>query len=211
MRTATALLCAASLAALFLGGCSTASTGPVVNVNPPYVGRTSPENVLRHVVTSYVWMNATEYLDCLSEDFEFYPDEADVQDPNLEIPPVWYKTDEQNMHENMFDEGSDVESISLTLTVTSIVYDYGVPEDGLDDTCVCRVDVDLRVNLQVGVTYLATAPSEFLMRVDTDQQGAGGERFWEIHMWYDLGSGGRGGDSASGERTSWGIVKSLYK
>lgn len=211
MRTATALLCAASLAALLLGGCSTAGPGPEPPTGPDFRDRTSPENVLYNIELGYEEMNAGGYLDCLSEDFEFYPDEADVQDPNLEIPPVWYKTDERDMHENMFDEGSDVESITLTLTTTSIVYDYGVPEDGLDDTCVCRVDVDLRVNLQVGVTYLATAPSEFDMRVDTDQQGAGGERFWEIHMWYDLGSGGRGGDSASGERTSWGIVKSLYK
>jgi len=73
------------------------------------------------------------------------------------------------MHENMFADGSDVDNISLTLTIASLEYDYGIPEDPLDDTCICIVDVDLRVNLTNGDGFLATAPSEFHMRIDIDQ------------------------------------------
>ena len=206
---ATILTAAALFAcAAPLGGCWTPITEPVVNVNPTdYLHRNSPENVLHNIVTSYVWMNLEEYLDCMSEDFEFYPDEADVQDPDVQLPPVWYKLDEQNMHSNMFDDGSNVESIRLALTVLNIVYDQGVPEDDLDDTCTCQVQVDLRVNLREGVTFLATAPSEFSMRVDTDQTGPGGELWWEILEWHDLGDAGR----VSGSRSSWGAIKALYR
>ncbi len=178
-----------------------------------YRVRETPENVLHNLQTAYVWRNAAEYLDCLSEDFEFYPDEDDVQNPDLEIPPVWYKPDESNMHNNMFASGSDVESITLTLTISSLVYDYGIPEDPTDDTCVCQVGVDLRVNLIVGVTYLATAPSEFDMRVDIDQVGPDGERLWEIYSWFDLGDPNRGRSAHDPEvdLVSFGEFKSLFR
>jgi hypothetical protein len=179
-----------------------------------YHVRLTPEDVLHNLKTAYVWRNAGEYLDCLSEDFEFYPNEADVQDPTLDIPPIWYKPDEQNMHDNMFSDGSNVESITLTLTISSLVYDYGIPEDPLDDTCVCQVEVDLRVNLIVGVTYLATAPSQFDMRRDVDQWGPEDELLWEIYAWYDLGNPGpgRGGAARDPEvdLVSLSELKSLF-
>ncbi len=210
MRTAAALLCAASLAALVLGGCAT-SSGPEPLEGPNFDDRTVPENVIHNIQLAYVDMNATEYLDCLSEDFEFYPTEEDVQNPDIQIPPVWYKTDEQNMHNNMFDDSSDVNSITLTLTTTSIVYDYGLPGDETDDTCICDVEVDLRVNLVVGLTYLATSPSRFYMRIDQDQLGPGGVYLWEICEWFDLGETGRGIADAAVEDATWGSVKAMYR
>ena len=185
---------------------------------PPaeYRDRLTAEDVLHNIKTAYIYRNVDEYLDCLSEDFIFYPDERDVQNPELEIPPEWYKVDEGFMHQNMFSENSDVESIDLTLTVSSLVPDYGIPEDPLDDTVVCVVDVDLRVRVIGDLTYLATAQSQYNMRIDVDQPNEppdpNGTLWWEIYLWYDLGDPGRdGGEDGPGvQRVSLGELKSLY-
>jgi hypothetical protein len=174
--------------------------------------RTSPENVLHNLRTAYVWKNADEYLDCLSEDFIFYPTDEDVQNPDLEIPPEWYKPNERSMHENMFAQGSNVESISLTLTEMSTDYIEGIPDDPTDDIYIYTESVDLRVNLYGGLTYLANAPSQYWFRVDQDQQGENGEIWWEIYLWYDdpvLGRDGSSGDPDV-EYMSLSEIKSLY-
>ena len=207
VKTTTAFVCVLTIAALTLGGCST-GTGPDPIPGPEYRDRLTPEDVLYNMELAYEEMDVEEYLDCLAVDFIFYPDERDVQNPELEIPPEWYKTDERMMHEHMFGEGSDVESISLTMTVSSLVYDYGIPEDPEDDTCTCVVDVDLRVSV-VSMTYVATGGSSYDMRIDQDQTGPGGAHLWEIYLWYELGDSGRGGSSAR-EESSWGSVKALY-
>ena len=185
---------------------------------PPaeYRDRLTPEDVLHNINTAYIYRNVDEYLDCLSEDFIFYPDERDVQNPELEIPPEWYKVDEGSMHQNMFAENSNVESIDLTLTVSSLVYDDGIQEDPLDDTAVCVVDVDLRVRVIGDLTYLATAQSQYNMRIDVDQPNEppdpDGTLWWEIYLWYDLGDPGRDGreDGPGVQRVSLGEFKSLY-
>ncbi len=204
--------------ALTLGGCwnpFNPDDGDPVEIPPPdFRDRLTPEDVLHNLKTAYIWMDPGEYLDCLSEDFEFYPNEDDVNDPELDIDPIRRKADEQLMHENMFAHDSNVESITLTLTITSIVHDEGVPGDPLDDTWICIVDVDLRVNLYGDLTYLATAPSEFHMRVDIDQWGPNDEPLREINFWYDLGETSRSGGDArhdpNVERVSLSELKSFY-
>ena len=212
MRTIIALLCAVSCAAVLVGGCSSPGPGPELPAGPEFRDRTSPDNVMYNLELSYEEMNLEEYLDCLSLDFQFFPDERDVQNSDFELPTSWYKTDEQTMHESMFADESDVESISVTLTTTDIDLDTGAdPQDPADDIYIYVVDVDLRVNLRgANLTYLATAPSRFLMRVDADQQGPGGVHLWEIYMWYDLGDQDRGGGDDTARDTSWGIIKFLY-
>jgi len=203
---------------LTLGGCwnpFAPDEGDPVEIDPAdYHDRLTPEDVLHNLRTAYIWKNAGEYLDCLSEDFIFYPSDEDVQDPDLEIPPEWYKSNEENMHENMFANGSDVESISLTLTSGDPLYDYGDPSDPLDDTCICIVDVDLRVNLYGDLTYLATAPSEFRMRIDTDQPNPVPDPddvlWWEINFWFDLEVRGEGRGDPDVERVSLSELKSFF-
>ena len=173
--------------------------------------RTSPAEVIDQLEAAYVAMDTMNYLDCLSGDFIFYPCEDDVQNPDLEIPSEWYKPDERTMHGNMFDESSDVMSISLTLTTTEVVHDTGIdPQDPLDDIYVHTEDVDLWVNLYGGVTFLATSPSEFHLRVDQDEEGPYGETMWEVYKWYDLGGGGRGNVSGRVEDATWGTIKAMY-
>jgi len=210
MRTIVALLCVVSCTAVFVGGCSDSGAGPESEhpPDPEFRDRTSPENVMYNLELAYEEMNVDEYLDCLSDDFTFYPDEDDVQNPELEIPAEWYKSDEADMHANMFGDGSDVESIQLILTNVSVEHDPGIPEDPSDDVYIYVEDVELRVNLYGGLTYLATADSEYHFRVDVDQQGEEGEIWWEVYRWYELG--GRRG-SGDREASSWGSIKAMYR
>lgn len=202
--------------ALTLSGCwNPFAPDPGDPQDPPnadYRDRLTPEDVIHNIKTAYEWMNAVEYLDCLSEDFIFYPNEDDVQNPDLNIPEEWYKSNEGNMHENMFAEDSDVESISLTLTNVSIEYVEGLPGDPSDDVYIYVEDVDLRVNLYGGLTYLATADSEYHFRVDIDQQGEEGEIWWEVYLWYDLDTRGGGGvgDDPNVEHVSLSELKSMF-
>ena len=197
---------------------------PPVPIPPPeFRDRLTPEDVLHNIETAYNYKDSVEYLDCLSEDFEFYPNEDDVNDPNADIPPVWWKTDEQGMHEKMFSDDpdiSDVDNITLTLTVTSIDYFPGVdPGDTLGYTCECIVEVDLRVNLTNGNGFIATAPSQFDMRIDIDQPNAvpdpDGVLWWEINYWYDLGDRGRSRADTwrddGIEHISVGMLKNLFR
>ena len=153
-----------------------------------YHERLSPEDVVHNLQTAYEWMDKDEYLDCLSEDFVFYPNEDDVtNDPT--IPEFWYKNVETDIHTSMFSGGGDppVDSITLTLTNTSKDTLPGQdPIDPLDDIIIYQEEVDLRVNLFGGLTLLATAPSEYRFRVDEDQEGDNGEIWWEIFEWYDI-------------------------
>jgi hypothetical protein len=203
---------------LTLGGCwnpFAPDEGDPVEIEPAdYHDRLTPEDVLHNLQTAYIWMDSGEYLDCLSEDFEFYPSDSDVNDPQNPVDPIWWKTDEQEIHENMFAHDSGVASITLTLTIAGIVYDENIPEDPVDDTWICRVDVDLRVNLYEGITYLATAPSEFHMRIDIDQPNPVPDPedvLWlEINYWFDLEERGGGREDPNVERVSLGQLKSLF-
>jgi hypothetical protein len=167
-------------------GCSIfAPKGTKPRPRPPadYRIRTAPENVIHNIETAYVWMNADEYLDCLSEDFIFYPAEDDVGGP---VPELWFKSDERIVHENMFDEDGNVDSVTLQLTNTGVEHDLGAnAEDPLDDTYIYTEDVDLYVHLHGTLSYHASTPSHFHIRVDSDQVGPDGEVLYEIFEWHD--------------------------
>lgn len=203
--------------AFSLGGCwnpfAPPGDDPQDHEPEDYRIRTTPENVIHNIEVSYEYKNPMEYLDCLSEDFIFYPDERDVQDPELNIPPEWYKVNETDIHTNMFDDGSDVESISLTLTNATTEWIEGIPGDPSDDFYIYRENVDLRVNVVGGLTYLATTPSEYHFRVDQDQLGPNDETLWEIYLWYDLGEERRSdGSSEPGVvHVSLAELKSMFQ
>ena len=213
-RLAVPVLLAVS--ALTLSGCwNPFAPDPGDPQDPPnadYRDRLTPEDVIHNLKTAYEWMNAVEYLDCLSEDFIFYPNEDDVQNPDLNIPPEWYKTQSGNLPLPEIKESSCVESITLTLTNVSIEYVEGLPGDPSDDIYIYVEDVDLRVNLYGGLTYLATADSEYHFRVDIDQQGEEGEIWWEVYLWYDLDTRGGSGvrDDPNIEHVSLSELKSMF-
>ena len=174
--------------------------------------RTSPAEVIDQLEAAYNAMDVGDYLDCLSENFVFYPCEMDVQNPDLDIPSEWYRSMEQIIHFNMFDAASSVTSVQLTLTNTYVFWDEQDPEDPLDDIYSHPEDVDLWVNLNDGyVSYLADAPQHYLLRVDPDEVGPYGELMWEIYEWYDLDGEGRGGGSDGRENDTWGGIKAMFR
>ncbi len=98
----TGIVAAGSLSALLLAGCST-STGPEF---PPeedvhYFARTAPDSVIANLRLAYEDRHLDQYLDCLAEDFTFYPS-AHTLEQNEWIPNSWGKTEERQIHRSMF-------------------------------------------------------------------------------------------------------------
>jgi hypothetical protein len=186
-----------------LVGCSN-SSGPSES---GYLEPTSPVNVLANVQRAYTYLNLDVYLTCLSDDFKFHFAEADQQDWP-ELPPWFHKSDEQQVHENMFGDEWDVESITLTLTVAFV---ETIPGGDLHtparDVVVIRAETDLRVSLAGGVTYLATSPQEFYFRTVPGSEEREGRVLWEMFEWHDLEYTGQ---SNGREGTSWGVIKYCF-
>jgi len=180
-------LCVVVLVAVVAGGCwnpFAPGGGGGGDVPEEYEIRDTPEHVLHNLQTAYENSNATEYLDCLAEDFIFFLNEDDwTNDPDL--PEYWGKAEETAIHENMFADGSDVDRIDLTLTVDGEPIQVPGPEPEDPPHWQYQEAVDLRV--YIGTTiYLATAPSLFEFRIDEDDVGPQGQQLWEIWRWYDL-------------------------
>ncbi|MBN2564145.1 MAG: hypothetical protein JXB46_00380 [Candidatus Eisenbacteria bacterium] len=174
--------------------------------------RTTPANVMHNMQLAYVYMDAEEYLDCLSEDFIFFANEDDVGNG---VPESWEKDTERNVHENMFsdsppDPALTVESIQLTLTLTNRdSIPSAIPEHPWD--YIFTESVILYVNLYTGLTYYANAPSEYRLRVDQDQVGPNGEQLWEVYEWSDLDNTKRGALQDPGvENTTVAELKAKY-
>ena len=207
MRTLTALLAAATCSAMILGGlliagCSS-STGP--DEADGYLDPTSPENVLANLERAYEEMNVEEYLACMSEDFRFYFTEEDQSGYGL--PPWLYRSDERQIHENMFDPEAGIEEITLELAVTEIETIPGLdPRSLRGDEVVYTMDIDLRVRFVGDMVWLAMDPQEFRFRAVED--GRDGETEWELLAWYDLEWGSAPADGR--EDAGWGGIKCCF-
>jgi hypothetical protein len=210
-----AVLALAAVFAFGLGGCWNpfAPDEGDPSDRPPEEYRlpTTPANVIHNMELAYKEMNVDTYLDCLSEDFIFYPNEEDV---GGEIPEYWFKDEERRVHTNMFSETPPdptltVESIDLTLTQT--VRDSIEGSEPGEWNVILQEGVDLRVNLYSGTTYLATAPSEYRLR-RAEEVGPNGETLWEIYEWWDLEIDGKfAADQNPGvETVSLTELKSTY-
>jgi hypothetical protein len=188
MRRLTVLALAAVFACV-LGGCwnpfDPDEGDPVDRPPADYRIRTTPANVIHNMQVAYEYMDAEKYLECLSEDFVFYPNEEDV---GGDIPQFWYKNTERTLHENMFSESPPdpslaVESIQLTLTLAH--RDSVEADEPGEWNVIFEESVDLHVNLYTGLTYYANAPSKYFFR-KAEEPGPNGEVLWEIYEWQDL-------------------------
>jgi hypothetical protein len=175
-----------------------------------YKVRKNPGNVIYNLQTSYVYMNANEYLNCLAEDFIFFLNPDDLTE-FPELPEYWDKAEEEHIHRNMFGQGTDVEGIALTFTHISEVYDPGPTGDPLDDLWTYVEDIDLEVNLPPDLTLHAQAPAEFLFRVDPDEVGPEGETLWEIWKQWDLNEEKRGDDGYFEDGISLTRLKATFR
>jgi hypothetical protein len=181
------------------------------NVPPEYPDRTTPGGVIEKLRLAYVSMDAAAYLDCLAGDFVFHTAEEDQNDPQNPLPETWGWSDEYTIHGNMFGPGTDVDRIILALTNEDVTHDPGTdPEDPSDDTYEYLVSSDLRVYIPItgdDLILLATSDQRFLLRVDPDEQGAGGATLWEIVEWRDDVYYG----SKRSEEQTWGAIKGLFR
>ena len=185
----------------------------VVTIHEKYPLRTSPDLALDQLELAYNSMCAPAYLDLLAENLEFHLCQDDWQ--GGELPPVWYKTEEATIHENMFGQGTDVVSVQLQLTTLTSEFDPGPdPVDPADDRWEHTTAVDLRVTVAGCLTYLATHNSIFVFQRDVDEQGPSGEELLEIIEWYELDwyevRERSAGAHARVGHTTWASVKALF-
>jgi hypothetical protein len=209
VRTRVARRAAAlSLAALVLTvtGCSSSlgpDDGPSGDVYP---ARTHPDSTIAKLARAYRRMDAEAYLDCLAADFIFFLNGDDIAaNPNL--PDYWGKAQEREIHEKMFSDSSDVQSVWLTLTQFGQPCPVANPVPGEPDLWEYCENTDLWVHLPNDLTYWANAGAAFLLRVNPDSTGPAGESTWEIAEWQDVNkfTGKRGEESAS-----WGRIKACF-
>jgi len=180
------------------------------DVDVQYKLRTSRQNVIDNLETAYVYMNIDEYLDCLAEEFEFHLAEVDLENDSS-LPPYWGKTTERQIHRKMFGleavpPENQVDDITLTLTPGPSDYDAGEdPTDPMDDRWTYLVETDLKVWFPNDLQRLATAPVEFVFRIDPLETGPDGEVLYEIIRWEDLAQG----DEERGSQTEDPNVETL--
>jgi len=166
--TAAIALAAVVLTAAILAGCSN-STGP----EPPsgsgvhYFARTSPDSVVANLRLAYENQQLSPYLDCLAEDFTFYPSESTLAEHEW-IPESWGKIEEHRIHQNMFVYHGFVHDIILDLLQEGEPVEIPGPNPEDPVTYEYTFGVDLRVNCQDSLQYVATAPSLFVLQVDQD-------------------------------------------
>jgi hypothetical protein len=212
-----AVLVLAALVVWGLGGCwnpfaPDKGDGGGGTVDEDYRLRTTPENVLHNMCVAYEHKNADEYLACLAEGFTFHSDPDDVASGAAE--EFYYKDDERTIHENMFSETGPenhperaVDSIQLGFTLTSKTSDEVAPGDTI---WTIEEDVDLRVNLFSGTTYLANAPSQYVLQ-EAPETGPNGEKLWEIIDWYDLVQDhGKRGQDPGAETVTVSELRAMY-
>ena len=175
----------------------------------PYTLRDSPEHTLTRFIEVYEAMDSEAYLDCLANDFEFHLAQIDVENDET-LPEFWGVETERTVHRRMFgdepvDPMNEVQHLTLELDAMSSSHDEGVDaDDPLDDTWTCLVDVDLMIWYPNQRQRRANPMCRFVLAVDPDETGPGGETLYEVVSIEDELHGGR-------EGTSWGQIKALYR
>jgi hypothetical protein len=207
-RLTATVLAAVILAACLIAGCSN-STGPEypLGADVHYFARTSPDSVIANLRLAYENRHLARYLDCLAEDFTFYPSEGTLAE-NEWIPESWGKIDEHQIHSRMFVSSGFVHEIVLGLLLEGSPVEIEGPNPGDPSTYEYTFGVDLRVNCEDSLQYVATAPSLFVLQVDPDEVSATEEPLWEIVRWFDLDENGSCGRPVM--PTTWGELKALF-
>lgn len=177
-----------------------------LNRDARYPLRDSPANALEKLRQSYELMDPVAYLDCLAEDFIFYVNPED-QANNPNMPPEWYKVDEASMHYNMFGAGTSIEYITLSLAQVCEPVEFPSPDPGEPSEWEYHENYDLTLHYFDGLTIISEAGAVFMLRVDQDQSGPGGEDLWEVESWWDV----ERFEVSPVESSSWATIKALFR
>ncbi len=171
-----------------------------------YPLRTSRANTVEKLRQAYAEMDTTAFADCLADEFEFWLNPEDLNNPGNPLPSYWGFTEETAIAETMFGPGTDIISVQLTLTQIGDPVQIAPPNPGDEPHWQHVYSVDLYVHLPNELTLWAHDASRFTLAVDPDEVGPSGETLWEIVKWEDI-------DAPTGrvENTSWGGIKALYR
>lgn len=204
-----AAVIATAFAAVLLAGCTT-STGPEFTPQPEehYFARTSPDSVVANLRIAYEDRNLEQYLDCLAEDFTFYPSPYTLEQHQW-IPSSWGKTEERYIHRSMFDPNGYFRQLILDLLQEGEPVAIPGPDPEDPYSYEYTFGVNLRADCPDSIQYLATAPIMFVLQIDPDEVSGTGEPLWEILFWFDMD------DDLSCEGrpvlpTSWGELKAMF-
>ena len=217
LRTSARLkLAVVLLAALALGltGCSLFAPE---NGDPPgttgdtYKERTTRPNVIHNLIRAYQEMESDEYINLLADEFEFWLNPGDLNDPENPLPPYWGKTEEADIAHNMLDEGTNVITITLTLTQIGAEQEIEGPNPGDPSTWEVVYGVDLFVYLSGDLILWANAASQYTFGVDPNETGPNGETLWEIQKWEDIDLEGRPTMPSDSQQVSMTAIKALFR
>ncbi len=210
-RLAVVLLVALALG---LSGCSLFApeeTDPPGGGDNDYKERTTRPNVIHNLIRAYEEMEADEYVDLLADDFEFWLNPGDLNDPQNPLPTSWGKAEESAIAHNMFDEGTDV--LTITLTLTQLGSEVEIPGPNPEDpvTWQSQYDVDLYVFLPNDLTLWANAAAQYTFAEDPNETGPNGETLWEILEWKDIDDPARPAVPGDFEQVSFTELKAMFQ
>ena len=211
LRSLTLMMLACTC--LVLAGCNQDSTSPPVVDPSPFAPRDSPERLLENLDTAYELRNVVEYDSLLAEDFEFVLSEEDQAQPGL--PDSWGRVVESGLHANLF-------SADL---VNRLELSFEIGERFWDETASPPMWSIIISNVRLGLNgrtpgesvvmdfqiYFASA--QFWFRENPWTADGSSCPAWSIVRWEDKGGGfvARGPESLSGQRATWGSIKSLFR
>ncbi len=186
-RPTLAIILLAALA-LGLAGCSLFAPegGDPPGDGGGYKERTTCPNVIHNLIRSYQEMEADEYDLLFADGFEFWLNPGDLNDPENPLPASWGRTEDSEITHNMLDDGTDVITITLTLTQIGSEVEIPGPLPGDPSTWEYVYGVDLFVYLPADLTLWANAASRYTFAVDPNETGPNGETLWEVTKWEDI-------------------------
>lgn len=148
---------------------------PDVPTPPKFEARTSPENLLSNLKTSYEERELAEYESLLATDFTFF-----YEDAQTHIPDSWSRQEEIDIHENMFDSDY-VQTLRLDFDYGAVILDTlkSTPQDSLWEMTITNVDLYL---FGTSPGFPDEAPQKYEME-------DGIQRFWfRKNPWKDPGA-----------------------
>ncbi len=202
-----------SVLALSLTGCSLFA--PPEGGDPPPTGggyreRVTCENVVHNLIYSYEQMESEQYIACLDDSFTFVLNEEDVINDPL-LPWEWNLDTEAAIARNMLDEGTNIQSIQLTLTQFGEEVEVEGPIPDEPYRWIYIYTVDLWVTLPDDFHYWANAAARFTFAIDDNETGPNGEMLWDILTWEDIEVEARPPVPEGADRISITELKTLFQ
>jgi hypothetical protein len=172
------------------------------------------DDVLFNLELAYNERRMDKYDELLDDNFIFYFNDADYNDPHNPTPQQWDRATEVGATTNLLDVnysgGNRVVSIDLRL---GYVADNWTEEPANqvhpgESWYRKTVDYDLRINTAASWELKALdKKAQFTIRWDEDKGK------WQMIMWHDLGDDGSLAltTGAAIEETTWGGIKAMYQ